>query len=134
MRWCGCLCPLPVAGEVLFDGSDFVAYPRLSPDGRRLAFITWNHPNMPWDGTELKVAELTAAGLKPPVVVAGGAAESVLEPQWAADGTLYFISDRSGFWNLYARCARRAHGRYGRAPQNSPHRCGIRPIELCIAR
>jgi len=95
--------PLPIAapGEVLFDGSDFVSYPRLSPDGRRLAFITWNHPNMPWDGTELKVAELTAAGLKPPVVVAGGAAESVLEPQWDADG-LYFISDRSGFWNLYA--------------------------------
>jgi dipeptidyl aminopeptidase/acylaminoacyl peptidase len=90
------------AGDVLFDGSDFVSYPRLSPDGRRLAFITWNHPNMPWDGTELKVAELTAAGLKNPVVVAGGAAESVLEPQWAGDGTLYFISDRSGFWNLYA--------------------------------
>ncbi|HTB90473.1 MAG TPA: prolyl oligopeptidase family serine peptidase [Steroidobacteraceae bacterium] len=90
------------AGEVLFDGSDFVSYPRLSPDGRRLAFISWNHPNMPWDGTELKVAELTAAGLKQPVLVAGGAAESVLEPQWAGDGTLYFISDRSGFWNLYA--------------------------------
>ncbi|HXP27585.1 MAG TPA: prolyl oligopeptidase family serine peptidase [Steroidobacteraceae bacterium] len=90
------------AGEVLFDGSDFVSYPRLSPDGRRLAFITWNHPNMPWDGTQLKVAELTAAGLKAPVLVAGGAAESVLEPQWDADGTLYFISDRSGFWNLYA--------------------------------
>ena len=96
--------PLPIAGpgEVLFESSDFVAYPRLSPDGRRLAFITWNHPNMPWDGTELRVAELTATGLKPSVVVAGGAAESVLEPQWAGDGTLYFISDRSGFWNLYA--------------------------------
>jgi dipeptidyl aminopeptidase/acylaminoacyl peptidase len=95
--------PLPVAGpgEVLFDGSDFVSYPRLSPDGRRLAFISWNHPNMPWDGTELRVAELTAGGLKAPVVVAGGPAESVLEPQWSADGTLYFISDRTGFWNLY---------------------------------
>jgi dipeptidyl aminopeptidase/acylaminoacyl peptidase len=96
--------PLPVdgAGEVLFDGSDFVAYPRLSPDGRRLAFITWNHPHMPWDGTELKVADLTAEGLKKPVTSAGGAAESVLEPQWGGDGTLYFMSDRSGFWNLYA--------------------------------
>ncbi len=96
--------PLPVAGagELLFDGSDFVAYPRLSPDGRRLAFITWNHPSMPWDGTQLRVADLSAAGLKPSIVVAGGAAESVLEPQWDADGTLYFISDRSGFWNLYA--------------------------------
>ncbi len=99
--------PLPAAGagELLFEGSDFVAYPRLSPDGRRLAFITWNHPSMPWDGTQLRVAELTAAGLKPSVVVAGGAADSVLEPQWAADGTLYFISDRSGFWNLYTEGA-----------------------------
>ena len=59
-RWCACPQPLAGAGEVLFDGSDFVSYPRLSPDGRRLAFITWNHPNMPWDGTELRVAELTA--------------------------------------------------------------------------
>ncbi len=99
--------PIPIvgAGEVLFGGSDFVSYPRLSPDGRRLAFITWNHPNMPWDGTELKVAELTPQGLKTPVIVAGGATESVLEPQWDGDGTLYFISDRSGFWNLYAQRA-----------------------------
>ena len=97
--------PLPITGpgEVLFDGSDFVSYPRLSPDGRQLAFITWNHPNMPWDGTELRVAELTAQGLKAPRVVAGGVSESVLEPQWDSDGTLYFISDRSGFWNLYAQ-------------------------------
>lgn len=96
--------PLPAGGpgEVLFEGTDFVSYPRISPDGRRLAFITWNHPNMPWDGTELKVAELTAQGLKAPITVAGGAAESVLDPQWDSDGTLYFISDRSGFWNLYA--------------------------------
>ncbi|HEY6620118.1 MAG TPA: prolyl oligopeptidase family serine peptidase [Steroidobacteraceae bacterium] len=111
--------PLPVAGpgEVLFDGSDFVSYPRLSPDGRRLAFITWNHPNMPWDGTELRVAELTVAGLKPSVVVAGGAAESVLEPQWAGDGTLYFISDRSGFWNLYADRAAGAQPIWPRAAE-----------------
>ena len=105
------------AGEVLFDRSDFVSYPRLSPDGRRLAFITWNHPNMPWDGTQLQVAELTAAGLKPPVVVAGGAAESVLEPQWDADGTLYFISDRTGFWNLYADRAAGAQAIWPRAAE-----------------
>jgi dipeptidyl aminopeptidase/acylaminoacyl peptidase len=115
--------PLPIAGagtsagDVLFDGSDFVSYPRLSPDGRRLAFITWNHPNMPWDGTQLKVAELTAAGLKAPVVVAGGAAESVLEPQWAEDGTLYFMSDRSGFWNLYADRAAGAQPIWPRAAE-----------------
>jgi dipeptidyl aminopeptidase/acylaminoacyl peptidase len=99
--------PIPItgAGEVLFEGSDFVSYPRLSPDGRRLAFIAWNHPNMPWDGTELHVAELTARGLQAAKVIAGGAAESVQEPQWDGDGTLYFISDRSGFWNLYAQRA-----------------------------
>jgi dipeptidyl aminopeptidase/acylaminoacyl peptidase len=95
--------PVAGAGEVLFEGTDFVSYPRLSPDGRRLAFISWNHPNMPWDGTELHVADLTPQGLKAPKLVAGGAAESVLEPQWDRDGTLYFISDRSGFWNLYAQ-------------------------------
>src|ERR1700733_12025912 len=63
--------PLPAggAGEVLYSGSDFVAYPRLSPDGRRLAFISWNHPNMPWNATTLKVAEITPQGLKTPVTV-----------------------------------------------------------------
>jgi len=94
--------PAGGAGEVLFSGTDFVAYPRLSPDGKRLAFISWNHPNMPWDGTELHVAELGKDGLTHVTTVAGGTAESVLEPQWDADGTLYFISDRSGYWNLYS--------------------------------
>jgi dipeptidyl aminopeptidase/acylaminoacyl peptidase len=97
--------PLPGggAGEVLYADSDFVAYPRLSPDGQRLAFISWNHPNMPWDATELKVAKLDGQRMGAPVKVAGGPAESVLEPQWDTDGTLYFISDRSGYWNLYAQ-------------------------------
>jgi dipeptidyl aminopeptidase/acylaminoacyl peptidase len=105
------------AGDVIFEGTDFVAYPRLSPDGRRLAFISWNHPNMPWDGTELKVAELTPQGLKAPVVIAGGASESVLEPQWDRDGTLYFISDRSGFWNLYAQHGAGAHAVWPRSAE-----------------
>jgi dipeptidyl aminopeptidase/acylaminoacyl peptidase len=95
--------PAGGAGDVLFSGTDFVAYPRLSPDGKQLAFISWNHPNMPWDGTELHVAELGKDGLTHVTTVAGGTAESVLEPQWDADGTLYFISDRSGYWNLYSR-------------------------------
>ena len=109
--------PVADAGEVLFEGTDFVAYPRLSPDGLRLAFISWNHPNMPWDGTELRVAELTPQGLKAPKLVAGGAAESVLEPQWDRDGSLYFISDRSGFWNLYAQRDEGVHAVWPRAAE-----------------
>ncbi|MEC4593229.1 prolyl oligopeptidase family serine peptidase [Nitrospirillum amazonense] len=90
------------AGTVLFGGTDFVAYPRPSPDGKRLAWIAWSHPNMPWDTTTLYVADITPQGLGSPTAVAGGHDESVLEPQWDADGTLYFISDRSDWWNLYA--------------------------------
>ena len=91
------------AGQVLFGDSDFVAYPRPSPDGKRLAWMAWDHPNMPWDDTTLYVADLGPDGLTNIQVVAGGAAESAMEPKWAPDGALYFNSDRSGFWNLYAR-------------------------------
>jgi dipeptidyl aminopeptidase/acylaminoacyl peptidase len=96
--------PLPTggAGEVLYGGSDFVAHPRISPDGRQLAFITWNLPHMPWDATELRLADLGERGAGAVRTIAGGAGESVLEPAWDTDGTLYFLSDRSGFWNLYA--------------------------------
>ncbi len=89
------------AGTVLFGDSDFVAYPRVSPDGRRIAWIAWNHPDMPWDATTLYVAERTPAGLSSVTAIAGGPRESVVEPRWDADGTLYFISDRTGWWNLY---------------------------------
>ena len=108
------------AGKVLFDGSDFVGYPRVSPDGRRIAWIAWNHPDMPWDTTTLYVANLTPdLGLSDITVVAGdrsaaeeipgsaggatwsGTGESVVEPRWDLDGTLYFLSDRSNWWNLY---------------------------------
>ncbi len=91
------------AGTVLFDRSDFVAYPRPGADGR-IAFVAWNHPNMPWDATTLHVAKLGAHGLEDMRVVAGGPdapAESVIEPIWDTDGALYFLSDRSGTWNLY---------------------------------
>jgi dipeptidyl aminopeptidase/acylaminoacyl peptidase len=92
--------------STLFSCSDFVAYPRLSADGRRLAWIAWDHPNMPWDTTSLYVADLKTGDDAPALdnvrKVAGGHEESVLEPQWAKDGTLYFLSDRSDFWNLYA--------------------------------
>ncbi|HEX5320426.1 MAG TPA: prolyl oligopeptidase family serine peptidase [Stellaceae bacterium] len=90
------------AGRVLAQGCDFYAAPRLSPDGKRLAFVSWNHPNMPWVGTELWVADITEdGGLASARRVAGGDRESVAQPLWSPDGVLHFISDRSGWWNLY---------------------------------
>ncbi|HEX4199593.1 MAG TPA: prolyl oligopeptidase family serine peptidase [Caulobacteraceae bacterium] len=91
------------AGQVLFGASDFVAYPRVSPDGKRLAWMAWDHPNMPWDDTRLYAADFGAGGLTREEIVAGGGAESAMEPKWGAGGALYFMSDRSGFWNLYVR-------------------------------
>ena len=92
-------------GQVLVSGNDFYSSPRLSPDGSRLAWLTWNHPNMPWDGTELWVAKLEADGsLGQTERVAGGVDESVFQPEWSPDGILYFVSDRTGWWNLYRWC------------------------------
>jgi len=91
----------PSAGTVLFAEADFVAAPRPSPDGHRLAFVSWNHPHMPWDGTRLHVGALSAEALHGVQTIAGGATESVIEPCWDADGSLYFLSDRSGWWNLH---------------------------------
>jgi dipeptidyl aminopeptidase/acylaminoacyl peptidase len=87
---------------VVAAGRDFYASPRLSPDGGRLAWLEWDHPNMPWDATELRVAEFAAGGLASvPATVAGGPAESVFQPEWSPEGVLHFVSDRSGWWNLY---------------------------------
>jgi dipeptidyl aminopeptidase/acylaminoacyl peptidase len=88
--------------QVLVSGADFYAAPRLSPDGTALAWLEWRHPNMPWDGTELWVGRLAADGtIADRRKIAGGAAESVFQPEWSPDGVLYFVSDRSGWWNLY---------------------------------
>ncbi|MDT7807275.1 MAG: hypothetical protein QOJ70_1088 [Acidobacteriota bacterium] len=88
-------------GRVVASGNDFYSSPRLSPDGKRLAWLTWNHPNMPWDGCELWVGELDEEGA---VVesrrVAGGARESIFQPEWSPSGTLYFVTDRGGWWNI----------------------------------
>ena len=93
---------LAAAGTVLVTGHDFVAYPRLDPSGRQLAWMSWEHPQMPWEHTRIHVAPLREDGrLGDPQVVLGGD-RSVLEPQWDTDGTLYFIDERSGWWNLYA--------------------------------
>jgi dipeptidyl aminopeptidase/acylaminoacyl peptidase len=83
-------------------GSRFLAQPRISPDGRRIAWIAWDHPNMPWDGTELRVGDLVDGRVTRWRTLLGGPDESVLQPEWLPDGGLAAISDRSGWWNLYA--------------------------------
>ena len=89
-------------GRILAAGNDFYAAPRLSPDGKQLAYLTWNHPNMPWDGCELWVAAMRADGMLGRArLVAGGLEESIAQPEWSPAGELYFISDRTGWWNLY---------------------------------
>jgi dipeptidyl aminopeptidase/acylaminoacyl peptidase len=90
------------SGRIVVSGNDFYSSPRLSPDASRLAWLAWNHPNMPWDGTELWTGKLNDGGfLFDKIRIAGGPAESIFQPQWSPDGTLYFVSDRSGWWNLY---------------------------------
>ncbi|MGH3718140.1 MAG: S9 family peptidase [Pseudonocardiaceae bacterium] len=84
--------------ELLVSGPDFVTSPRLDPAGTRLAFLSWDHPSMPWDDTVLTVRDLATGA---DTVVAGGPGESVAEPRWGPDGTLLFLSDRTGWWNLY---------------------------------
>ncbi len=87
---------------VLAEGADFYSNPRLSPDGSALCWLEWRHPNMPWDGTELKLAAVGEDGaLSDARIVAGGPAESIFQPRFSPDGVLYFMSDRSGWWNLY---------------------------------
>ena len=87
---------------VLHAGYDFYSSPRLAPSGKHLAWICWKHPNMPWDGTELWQAEIgTDGALLSPTLIAGGAEESIFQPEYSGSNRLHFISDRSGWWNLY---------------------------------
>jgi len=98
---------IPLAGgspRMLAAHHDFCSSIRLSPDGARLAWLCWDHPNMPWDGTQLYVARIRNDGsLQAPTAVAGDATgeESIFQPEWAADGVPTFVSDRTGWWNLY---------------------------------
>ncbi len=97
---------VPLDGErppgVLYAGPDFLAAPRLSPDGGRLAWLEWDHPDMPWDVTRLRVAPVGDDGsLGTSDLAAGGMDESIAQPEWSPDGVLHFVSDRTGWWNLY---------------------------------
>jgi dipeptidyl aminopeptidase/acylaminoacyl peptidase len=118
--------------RLLVTGPDFVSDPRFSPDGGQLCWLQWNHPDMPWDGTELCIADLrwsdVGPGLSHPNVVAGagtaqGKGESVVEPSWADDGSLWFVSDRTGWWNLYRR-----------PPAPSDARPATAPVEAMVER
>jgi dipeptidyl aminopeptidase/acylaminoacyl peptidase len=98
----------PNAGQVIASGYDFYSTPRLSPDGSRLCWLSWRHPQMPWDGTELWVATVADGGMLENLeLVAGGPHESIFQPGWSPGGTLYFVSDRTGWWSLYRCDARR---------------------------
>ncbi len=93
-------------GEIttLVIGNDFYTSPRISPDGKQLAFISWDHPNMPWDSSYLRLGNITQDGsIEDIEIVAGGEAESICEPKWSPDGRLYFSSDLSDWWNIYLR-------------------------------
>ena len=104
-----------VAPQVLLSGHDFYSHVALSPDGRRMCWVSWDHPNMPWDGTELWEGELDvdAGRVLEPRLVAGGPSESVIEPKYAPDGTLHYLSDRTGWWNLYVAGERGGAGSGG---------------------
>ncbi|MFZ0180582.1 MAG: prolyl oligopeptidase family serine peptidase [Candidatus Dormiibacterota bacterium] len=86
----------------LMSGNDFYSSPRVSPDGTRMLWLTWNQPNMPWDGSELWVARIDESGMpRDAQLVAGGPAESIFQPSWSPDSVVHFTSDRTGWWNLY---------------------------------
>ena len=97
----------PAEPTVVVSGADFYASPRPSRDGSKLAFLRWQHPDMPWDGTELCVVHLyddralDAIVAREPIVLAGGRDESIVQPEWTMDGSLLFVSDRTDWWNLY---------------------------------
>jgi len=89
-------------GKILVEGNNFYSSPRLSPNGNKLAWLTWNHPNMPWDGCELWVADVMEDGaLQNANLVAGSATESIFQPGWSPDGILHFVAEPTGWWNLY---------------------------------
>jgi dipeptidyl aminopeptidase/acylaminoacyl peptidase len=89
-------------GTILVAGNNFYSNARLNPAGDKLAYLTWNHPNLPWDGTELWVADVMEDGtLQNPTLITGSASESIFQPEWSPAGILHFVAEYSGWWNLY---------------------------------
>lgn len=109
--------------ETLAEGSDFFASPRLSPDGKYLAWLSWNHPDMPWDSARLSLAAIDTTGKLTRVqTIAGSDTEAIYQPQWSPDGVLHFVSDRTGWWNLYAWNGNEAEALYPREAEfGLPH-------------
>ena len=98
---------------VLAEGADFYAAPRLSPDGSQLAWLTWSHPDMPWDSCRLWLADIGPGGKTgEPFLVAGGEREATFQPAWSPAGELHFVSDRTGWWNLYRWDGMQSHPLY----------------------
>jgi dipeptidyl aminopeptidase/acylaminoacyl peptidase len=99
------LVAIPLEGgdpQLLVSGADFYAFPRLAPAGDQLAYLSWSHPRMPWQGSELWLAPLDPQGRPGPAQkIAGGPAESIFQPAFSPAGVLHFVSDRTGWWNLY---------------------------------
>lgn len=88
---------------ILVSGNDFYSNPRPSPDGQFISWLTWNHPNMPWDASECWLAEVNAEGIiRNPLKMAGDGDESIFQPQWSLDNQLFFISDKTNWWNIYS--------------------------------
>jgi dipeptidyl aminopeptidase/acylaminoacyl peptidase len=88
--------------RTLVSGNDFYSSPEISPDGKHLVWLTWNHPDMPWDYTELWMGDIfTDGSISQAEIIAGSAQDSICQPRFSPDGTLYFISERTGWWNLY---------------------------------
>ena len=90
-----------ISVRVLAEGADFYSNPRIAPSGDKLLWISWNHPNMPWDETELFCATLSEDGLKKPIRLAGGEGESIFQPEWSPEGALLYVSDKTDWYNFY---------------------------------